>query len=148
VKTVKEMFTELWKDRDVITVDHCVNITLPVRLRFTLQVGFVMSNEQQYRSLYSLSVLQVCLRIHISRFTQAQHLFKGFGRSVSWKEDVVVPEGYTMSFKDALHTVALDTFVKAIVPEPLLGITKKTRNCRDAFTDLRVCHSLSIKTLH
>jgi cytochrome P450 len=42
-----------------------------------------------------------------------------------------------MPFKDALHTVAQDTFVKVMVPEPLLGVTKRTRDCRDAFTDLR-----------
>ncbi|KAF5321118.1 hypothetical protein D9619_001344 [Psilocybe cf. subviscida] len=99
VKTVKEMFTDLWMDRDVITVDHCVNITLPIAL-------FIIGAA-------------------------------GFGRRISWKEDVVVPEGYTMSFKDALHTVASDTFLKVIVPESLLGITKRTRNCRDAFTELR-----------
>lgn len=62
----------------------------------------------------------------------------GFGRAISWKEDVVVPEGYTMPFKDALHVVANDTFVKVLVPNFLLGLTKRTRLCRDAFTDLRV----------
>jgi cytochrome P450 len=99
VKTVKEMFTDLWTDRDVITVDHCVDITLPIAL-------FIIGAA-------------------------------GFGRRISWKEDVVVPPGYTMPFKDALHTVALDTFVKLVVPDPLLGVTKRTRNCRAAFTDLR-----------
>ncbi|KAF5322275.1 hypothetical protein D9619_001909 [Psilocybe cf. subviscida] len=99
VKTVKEMFTDLWKDGDVITVDHCVDITLPIAL-------FIIGAA-------------------------------GFGRHISWKEDVVVPEGYTMPFKDALHTVANDTYIKVLIPESLLGVTKRTRTSRDAFADLR-----------
>ncbi|KAF5322602.1 hypothetical protein D9619_001346 [Psilocybe cf. subviscida] len=99
VKTVKEMFTDLWMDRDVITVDHGADITVPIAL-------FVIGAA-------------------------------GFGRRISWKEDLAVPEGYTMSFKDALHTVASETLVKLIVPEPLLGVTKRTRKCRDAFSELR-----------
>ncbi|KAF8172489.1 cytochrome P450 [Pholiota molesta] len=32
IKTVKGMFTDLWGDREVITVDHCGEITLPIAL--------------------------------------------------------------------------------------------------------------------
>lgn len=31
IKTVRGMFTDVWAGRDVINVDHCVDITLPVR---------------------------------------------------------------------------------------------------------------------
>ena len=30
VKIVEEMFSVAWRDQETITVDHCVDITLPV----------------------------------------------------------------------------------------------------------------------
>lgn len=62
----------------------------------------------------------------------------GFGRKVSWKDDTVVPPGYTMSFKEALHVVSTGTIVKAIVPNWALGLSKHFRHVRDAFTELDV----------
>lgn len=76
----------------------------------------------------------------------------GFGRKVSWKDDTVVPPGYTMSFKEALHTVSTDTIFKLIVPNWATGLTKRTRHVRDAFKELDVslassnilrCHLIS-----
>jgi cytochrome P450 len=67
VKTVKEMFTDLWKDRDVITVDHCVNITRPMRLHSLLYGFIATSNEQLYRSLYLSLVLQASVAGFLGR---------------------------------------------------------------------------------
>ncbi|KIP05980.1 hypothetical protein PHLGIDRAFT_119388 [Phlebiopsis gigantea 11061_1 CR5-6] len=40
----------------------------------------------------------------------------GFGRRISWKDDLVVPPNHKMAFKDALHVVSLDVFYKIAVP--------------------------------
>ncbi|KZT71521.1 cytochrome P450 [Daedalea quercina L-15889] len=62
----------------------------------------------------------------------------GFGKRMSWKEDLAVPPGYVMPFKDALHIVSNDLWMKIVLPAWLLnlGPTKRVRNFRDAYTDL------------
>ncbi|EIM88971.1 cytochrome P450 [Stereum hirsutum FP-91666 SS1] len=98
VKIMVDMFHTLWNDAPEVTVDHCIEITLPIAL-FVIGVA-------------------------------------GFGRKVSWKDDTVVPPGYTMSFKEALHVVSTGTIVKAIVPNWAMGLTKHFRHVRDAFKEL------------
>ncbi|KAG5648538.1 hypothetical protein DXG03_003149 [Asterophora parasitica] len=60
----------------------------------------------------------------------------GFGRSISWKDDDSIPAGHQMTFKGALHVVTTDIFLKLIVPERALGLTKRLRNVRLAFNEL------------
>ncbi|KAJ7807793.1 cytochrome P450 [Mycena leptocephala] len=98
VKIMADMFNTRWNNADEVTIDHCVEITLPIAL-------FVIGAA-------------------------------GFGRKVSWKEDTVVPPGYTMSFKDALHTVSTGTITKFIVPTWAMGLTKHLRHVRVAFNEL------------
>ncbi|KAF8142663.1 cytochrome P450 [Mycena galopus ATCC 62051] len=77
---------------------------------------------------------------HCVEITLAIALFvigvAGFGHKVSWQEDTVVPPGYTMSFKDALHTVSTETITKLIVPTWAMGLTKHLRHVRAAFNEL------------
>lgn len=68
----------------------------------------------------------------------------GFGRKVSWQEDTVVPPGYTMSFKEALHIVSQGTIVKAVVPNWAMGLTERFRRVRAAFKELDVRSAPSI----
>ncbi|KAJ3552925.1 hypothetical protein NM688_g3892 [Phlebia brevispora] len=62
----------------------------------------------------------------------------GFGRRISWKDDLVVPAGHQMAFKDALHVVSTDVFVKLLVPGWMLnmGLTKRMRSVKTAFDEL------------
>ncbi|KAJ7917508.1 cytochrome P450 [Mycena leptocephala] len=90
VKIMVDMFNTRWNNADEVTIDHCVEITLPIAL-FVIGIA-------------------------------------GFGRKVSWKEDTVVPPGYTMSFKDALHI--------AHNPYWAMGLTKHLRHVRTAFNEL------------
>lgn len=46
-----------------------------------------------------------------------------------------------MTFRDALHGVAADIFLKVVVPERALGLTKRTRNIKVAFDELHVSSS-------
>ncbi|KAJ6474842.1 cytochrome P450 [Mycena sanguinolenta] len=98
VKIMAEMFNTQWNNADEVTIDHCLEITLPIAL-FVIGVA-------------------------------------GFGRKVSWKEDTVVPPGYTMSFKDALHTVSMGTITKLLVPTWAMGLTKHLRHVAAAFSQL------------
>lgn len=62
----------------------------------------------------------------------------GFGRSISWEDDATMPSGHQMTFKDALHVVSSDIFLKLIVPNWALGLTERTRKVRLAFNELQV----------
>ncbi|KAH9485050.1 Cytochrome P450 monooxygenase 124 [Psilocybe cubensis] len=99
IKIVEGLFNDVWGKRDVIEVDHCVDITLPIAL-------FVIGAA-------------------------------GFGRSISWKEDAVIPPGHSMTFKDALHVVTVEIFLKIILPDWAMGLTKRLRRARLAFEELR-----------
>ncbi|KAF5311992.1 hypothetical protein D9619_003403 [Psilocybe cf. subviscida] len=61
----------------------------------------------------------------------------GFGREISWLHDDLTPEGYTMTFKQALSIVSEGTIIKLIVPDMLMGTTALTRKLRQAMTELR-----------
>ncbi|KII87602.1 hypothetical protein PLICRDRAFT_54684 [Plicaturopsis crispa FD-325 SS-3] len=60
----------------------------------------------------------------------------GFGRNITWKEDTVLPAGHQMTFKDALHVVSTDVFLKLIIPNWAMGLTKRFRTVRLAFDEL------------
>ncbi|KAG6886169.1 hypothetical protein C0993_000687 [Termitomyces sp. T159_Od127] len=98
VKIVDSLFKDVWGDKETITTNHCVEITLPIAL-FVIGVA-------------------------------------GFGRTISWKDDDVIPPGHRLTFKDALHIVSSDVFIKLLVPEPALGLTKRFRGIRLAFDEL------------
>ena len=66
------------------------------------------------------------------------YIFLGFGRSVSWKEDTVVPPGHTMSYKDALHIVSKDFIPKLLFPGWAMGLTPSLRKVKFGFEELRV----------
>lgn len=62
----------------------------------------------------------------------------GFGRNISWKDDDTLPSGHQLTFKNALHIVTTDVFLKLIFPDRALGLTKRLRNVRLAFDELEV----------
>lgn len=64
--------------------------------------------------------------------------YSGFGRNISWKDDEILPVGHQITFKNALHVVTTDIFLKLIVPDKALGITERTKNVKLAFDELHV----------
>ncbi|KAF5380528.1 hypothetical protein D9615_004515 [Tricholomella constricta] len=98
VKIMDSLFKDVWGGQEVIIVDHCVDLTLPIAL-------FVIGAA-------------------------------GFGRKISWKDDDTLPAGHQMTFKGALHIVTTDIFIKLIVPDRALGLTKRMRNVKLAFKEL------------
>ncbi|GLB37532.1 putative cytochrome P450 [Lyophyllum shimeji] len=69
----------------------------------------------------------------------------GFGREISWKDDDVLPTGHKLTFKNALHIVTTDIFLKLIVPDRALGLTKRLSNVKLAFEELERYMSEMIK---
>ncbi|KAF7983462.1 hypothetical protein HWV62_21746 [Athelia sp. TMB] len=97
---MEDLFENEWGQRDKISLDHCVGITVQI----------------------ALSVISVA----------------GFGRRIKWRDDQVIPPGHQMTYQKSLHIVSSDVFLKLIVPEWAMGLTKRTRNARIAFDELKV----------
>ncbi|KAG7096557.1 hypothetical protein E1B28_003979 [Marasmius oreades] len=60
----------------------------------------------------------------------------GFGRRISWQDDLSLPPGHKMSFKEALSEVSEGVFIKLVCPERLVGFWDKTRKVKLAFDEL------------
>lgn len=66
-------------------------------------------------------------------------VFEGFGKRSSWNDDVNVPAGHRMTFKDSLHIASTDIFLKLFIPSWILRHgTTKMRNIEVAFEELDV----------
>lgn len=106
-RIVNGLFETVWDGRDVVTVDHCLDITLPIAL-------FVIGSA-------------------------------GFGKTLDWKEETVLPPGHKISFKEALHTVTTRIFLRLICPNWILNMTEKGRETRQGFEELGVYMSEMVK---
>jgi hypothetical protein len=62
----------------------------------------------------------------------------GFGRRVTWTSDLIVPPGHQMSFKDALHIVSTNVFLKMVASNWVMNLTERTRKVNLAFNELKV----------
>ncbi|KAI3614982.1 cytochrome p450 [Moniliophthora roreri] len=60
----------------------------------------------------------------------------GFGRSISWQDDITVSAGHQMTFKEALHEVSTGIIVKLTVPTWAMGLNDRFRKVRLAFDEL------------
>ncbi|EJC99158.1 614/534 cytochrome P450 [Fomitiporia mediterranea MF3/22] len=98
VRITMDMIDNVWMNKEIIEMDHAVDITLSIAL---LIIGSA-----------------------------------GFGRMISFAEDLKVPPGYHMSFKDALHIVSQDMIIPTVLPAWMLNLTKRLRNVRTAVQDL------------
>ncbi|OSX59381.1 hypothetical protein POSPLADRAFT_1059568 [Postia placenta MAD-698-R-SB12] len=62
----------------------------------------------------------------------------GFGRQMSWKADLNVSHGHTMPFKDALHVISVELWIKALLPSWFVewAPIPRIRAFRTAYTEL------------
>jgi hypothetical protein len=81
--------------------------------------------------------LQVVV-ILLFHFILTLRLDLGFGRRVTWTSDLVIPPGHQMTFKDALHIVAQQVFLKMALPNWAMNLTAHTRRVNLAFSELKV----------
>lgn len=66
------------------------------------------------------------------------HSTLGFGRTISFADDLKIPPGHNMSFKNALHIVSTDMIIPTLLPAWALNLTQRLRNVRTAMADLQV----------
>ena len=133
---MNDLFDNVWGDRSEIIVDHCVDITLPVRF---VRLGLYPFPNISTRLPSSSSVSQVVYPpYHLLNLMTSM---PGFGRRVTWTSDIVVPPGYEMTFKDALHILSTNLVQKMATPDWAKHLTKHSRNVELAFRELKVCYS-------
>lgn len=62
----------------------------------------------------------------------------GFGRPIGWSDDLAVPPGHRMSFKESLHLVSTGIFLKAFLPKWLTSWapTRRIREVKIAYEEL------------
>ena len=58
---------------------------------------------------------------------------------MSWQDSNVPPPGHKLTFKDALHRVPVDIFVKLAAPKWAIELTERTRQAQLSFDELEVC---------
>lgn len=64
----------------------------------------------------------------------------GFGKRVSWRDDEYVPKMHKMTFKQALHIMSTQVYLILLLSDRALDISKKTRETKTAYNELRVRH--------
>ncbi|KAF9442073.1 cytochrome P450 [Macrolepiota fuliginosa MF-IS2] len=108
VAIMNDLFENVWGDKDIITVDHCLDITLPIAL-FVIGIA-------------------------------------GFGQKMSWKDDLVLPPGHEMTFKEALYQVSTFVVTRLLLPDWAMAMTKKTRNIALGYRELKFYMAEMIET--
>jgi hypothetical protein len=78
----------------------------------------------------------------MTNYIRHLQLHIGFGKSITWTDNNEIPPGHKMSFKESLHILSTDIFVKLIVPSWAMGLTPHTRRVRTAFDEVEVCDIL------
>ena len=135
---MQALFNDLWVNQDVISVDHVVDITLPVGCLIDRSSYSFLSDALQI-ALFVIGAAGMTFTPLFS-FWEITDPFLGFGRSVSWKEDgSIIPPGHKMTFKDALHVITNDFILKLIVPGWASGLTPRLRKVKLGFEELHVC---------
>ena len=64
----------------------------------------------------------------------------GFGRRISWEDDVV-PPGHNLSFKRSVELVSATLFLRVLCPKWIFDWApiERVREARDGFAEFRVC---------
>ncbi|KZV87709.1 cytochrome P450 [Exidia glandulosa HHB12029] len=62
----------------------------------------------------------------------------GFGRPVSWDDDVVIPAGHRMTFKEAMGIVSNNMKLRALLPDWAMNLRYEWRMARLAYQEMRM----------
>ena len=130
-----DLFDNVWGDKAEIVLDHCLDITLPVRL--------LCSHPFPSQHLYQIALFVIGVAgslCPISTVAISCQRVVGFGCQVTWTSDLVVPPGHQMTFKDALHILSTNVILKIILPGWAKNLTERTRKIDLAFTEMEVCN--------
>ncbi|KAI9449696.1 cytochrome P450 [Russula earlei] len=67
----------------------------------------------------------------------AAEVIPGFGRRMTWTSDLVVPPGYQMAFKDALHILSSNLSLYILLPRWARNLTKLTKEVHLASVEVK-----------
>jgi hypothetical protein len=130
-----DLFDNVWGDKAEIVVEHCVDITLPVRFLCLIPCPYPnVSTRLRCSSSASQVVFLLTRAVAISCRRMV-----GFGRQVTWTSDLAVPPGHQMTFKDSLHVLSTNVLLEIILPNWAKNLTERTRKVHLAFTEMEVC---------
>ncbi|CEL53246.1 hypothetical protein RSOLAG1IB_06212 [Rhizoctonia solani AG-1 IB] len=62
----------------------------------------------------------------------------GFGQDIEWSNDGEVPEGHSLTFKQALFTVSQNLALIIIFPKWMFGLKKHWMHVNDAYNEMRL----------
>jgi hypothetical protein len=130
-----DLFDSVWGDKSEIVIDHCVDITVPVRHLCLISCFALPRHPGRLR--FSSSVLQVVYVLFPVVLDSCERT-QGFGRRVTWTSDLVVPPGHQMTFKDALHVLSANLIMKIILPDWTKNLTNHSRDVHQSFIELKV----------
>jgi hypothetical protein len=134
-----DLFDNVWGNKSEIVVDHCVDITFPVRLPWLILYTW----PNILNRLRSLSLASLVVYSPFQPLWSYDSPYLGFGRRITWTTDNVVPPGHQMSFQKALDTVSNNLHLIIILPRWAMYLTKRTREVHRAFMELKVRFSKS-----
>lgn len=116
VRVTMDMITNQWQDKAEVTYDNVNDMTLQVALLVIGSAG-----------TFGPSVTWKCqLNIHSAL---------GFGRRITIAEDLKVPPGHDMSFRDALPFASENMIIPLVLPKWAMGLTQHLCKVRTAFAN-------------
>ena len=133
---MEDLFDNVWGGQSEIVVDHCVDITLPVRYVCDLSSMPCLIPTPLQIALFVIGVAgSLC---PISIVPDSYERILGFGRRLTWTSDLVIPPGHQMTFKDALHILSANLMMKLSLPGWTKNLTKHNRKVQQSFVELKV----------
>jgi hypothetical protein len=119
LKVMDEYFEE-WEGKDVVVLDHFLEMTLALALQ-------VIGSAGKFFFLSSLSYFVPLLILDDPSI--------GFGKTY---RDTTIPPGHKMTFRQAFQLVARGVFVKLLTGNWFPGVTKRIRDVRAGSHELQV----------
>ncbi len=71
----------------------------------------------------------------------------GFGKSISFDEDSIVPPGHSMTFKDALHDFSANVTMGIMAPRWAMGLTSGLRRYFEAYQNVIVGILITVRLI-
>lgn len=137
-RIMQDLFDNIWGNKDEIMLHNCVDVTLQaccIVLQFSYHPNWQILKDYPgrhwSRRQASLNSGSTQLYIHL--------IFRlGFGRRVPLIDDLTIPEGHKLTFKDALHIVSTGTPAKIIFPKWMMSVTAGLAKVQLGFDELHV----------
>jgi hypothetical protein len=135
-----DLFDNVWGRKDKIRVDHCADITVQARPYCPeIPASYKLTYFQRLPWLSLGPQARLSGFLFPKQYSRLSYLL-AFGRRVTLIDDLIVPEGHKLTFKDALRIVATGTPTKIIFPNWMMNLTTGLARVQLGFDELKVNH--------